>query len=574
MFQTLFQFDYNIKNIRLFLENAITSALAANILAPVILLYLTYNFLNTTLLLIWFVFVLFIFLFRIFVIRKLLYLVSIKSDKIKSYFKVLIGLIFVNTFLNLYIILLSISHGISTTTIFIFSTMIVTLTAGSVSTLISVFHIYLYFVLLNMVSFIGAIVYFGGEEFYLLAFILTIFTILILKIGLKQYKLIDNIASMNETFQTIYESSPDGIILIKNNRFKDCNSAVVKMFGYKSKEELLNTHISAFMPKYQDDGTLSVKKMVQMVKTALKNGHHSFEWQYKTRDGKLFWVDFVLTKIYVDGEELLHAVYRDITKRKELEKEKEQFHKTLVEQVAIEVANNQKKDKMIMYQSRLAQMGEMINMIAHQWRQPLNAITLATAAIQMKAKRDILDQATAIELATKISGFAFHLSTTIDDFRNFFKTNKTKKTTNYKQLVESVLLIIESSLKNHQIEFKLHIKNLIQITTYENEMKQVLLNLIKNAEDALVEREVVKPYIQVIIDGDTLRVLDNAGGIASDIEEKIFEPYFSTKTKKDGTGLGLYMSKMIVEDHCGGKLLASNTQDGAQFTIILGADDA
>ncbi len=569
MFQTLFQFDYNTKNIRLFLENAFLSAFAANILEPAILFYLTYNFLDTTLLSLWFALVLFIFLFRIFIIKKLHYFLSVKSDKVKPYFKVFVGLLFVNAFLNLYIIILSISQGIPTTTIFIFSTMIVTITAGSVSTLIGVFHVYLYFVILNMVSFIGAILYFGGEEFYLFAFILAIFTILILKIGLKQYRLIDKITLMNETFQTIYESSPDGIILIQNNRFKDCNSSVVKMFGYDTKEDLLSTHVSAFMPKYQDDGSLSMRKMLQMVKVALKEGHHTFEWKYIKKDKTPFWVEFVLTKIYVDGEELLHAVYRDITKRKELEKEKAQFQESLKKQVAIEVENNRKKDEMMLYQSRLAQMGEMINMIAHQWRQPLNAITIATGAIHLKAQKNKLNTETAIELSDNIKKFAFHLSATIDDFRNFFKTNKVTSITDFKKLIESVLLITESSLKNNQIDFQLEIKKLAELNTFENEMKQVLLNLVKNAQDALKEQQPNNPYIKVLINGTTISVSDNAGGIDESILEKIFEPYFSTKTKKDGTGLGLYMSKVIVEDHCGGKLSVNNTQEGACFTITL-----
>jgi len=144
------------------------------------------------------------------------------------------------------------------------------------------------------------------------------------------------------------------------------------------------------------------------------------------------------------------------------------------------------------------------------------------------------------------------------------------KQTDYKQIVDNVLSIINSSLKNNQIDFKIDIKELVELTTYENEIKQVLLNLIKNAEDALIEREIPNPTIEIFIDKNKLVVSDNAGGIPDNILEKVFDPYFSTKTKKDGTGLGLYMSKVIIEKHCCGKLSVTNTKDGASFTIILG----
>jgi PAS domain S-box-containing protein len=424
-----------------------------------------------------------------------------------------------------------------------------------------------------MFSFIATVLYFDGSDFYLFAFILTIFTILNIRIGFKQYKLLNKITALNETFQTIYESSFDGIILFQNNRFKDCNNALVEMFGYSSKEELLQTHIKFTMPKYQDDGTLSIRKMLKIEQIAYKRGHYTFEWQHKKKNGEVFWVECALTKVYINDEEILHGVYRDINKRKELEKEKEQFQATLLKQVEIEVEKNRKKDKMIMYQSRLAQMGEMINMIAHQWRQPLNAITIATGAIHLKATRGTLDNQKAIEISNNITKFALHLSSTIDDFRNFFKTNKEMQKTTYNQLVTNVLVIIESSLKNHDIKLELEIQELIELTIYENEMKQVLLNLIKNAEDALIERAITNPTIKIFIDKRKLIVSDNAGGIHEDIIEKIFDPYFSTKMKKDGTGLGLYMSKIIIEDHCNGQLSVQNTKDGASFMILLGEEN-
>jgi signal transduction histidine kinase len=221
-------------------------------------------------------------------------------------------------------------------------------------------------------------------------------------------------------------------------------------------------------------------------------------------------------------------------------------------------------------QSRLAQMGEMISMIAHQWRQPLTAITATTTTMQLKAMNNTLEQEKVIELAQKINEYSQHLSTTINDFRNFFKSTKHKQNTDFKTIVNSMLNIIESTLQNNNITLRIEEKGPLEsFLTYNNEIKQVILNLIKNAEDALLEKKIDQPEIIIEIEGRTLTVKDNAGGIPEEILPKIFDPYFSTKIEKDGTGLGLYMSKIIIEEHCEGELSVENDTEGAVFRITL-----
>ena len=575
MFRKIFNFDYNIQQIRISLENALFSAFSASIVVPSLLFYMTYDILDVTLLMKWISIQFSIFLGRVLVIQKLSSSVMLNNyNDVEAYFKIFIGLIFVTALLNLYIIILSMSYSLEALKIFLLSIVVITLSAGSASTLLGVFNVYLLFVVLNMFSFIDALLYFGGEDFYLFAFILTVFTLLILRTGYLQHTLIDKISSLKETFQTIYNTSADSIILIKDTRFKDCNQTTLATFNFDSKEELLKTHVSDFMPKYQADGTLSTKKMLKMLKLAHKKGYHSFEWQYKKRDGEIFWVDFILTRIYIDDEELLHGTFRDITKRKEREKSKEEFQTLLEKRVEEEVEKNRNKDKAMMYQSRLAQMGEMINMIAHQWRQPLSAITAATGTLSIRASRGKIDAQTVIKLSEKITEFSMHLSATIEDFRNFFKSNTSKVETDYQKITKSVFSIIESSLNTNHINLELEIVELYKLHTYENEIKQVLLNLIKNAEDVLVEKEIKTPTITVKIDKYDLIVSDNGGGVDEAILERIFEPYFSTKLQKNGTGLGLYMSKLIVEDHCKGKISVINSKDGASFKISLGGRDA
>jgi len=231
------------------------------------------------------------------------------------------------------------------------------------------------------------------------------------------------------------------------------------------------------------------------------------------------------------------------------------------------------KERVMLHQSRLAQMGEMVAMIAHQWRQPLNAISLTVDNLQIKHLTDNLDTKTLQDGLKYISNYSQYLSHTIDDFRGFFKEDKTKEITSIAKMVQETLSIVEISLKNQNIKVTLDVVCDIQFKTYKNEVKQVILNLIKNAEDVLIERKVQDPRIVLRVSCDQnsdraiLTVEDNAGGISLDISSQIFKPYFSTKKDKNGTGLGLYMSKIIINDHCGGDISVSNTSVGAAFKI-------
>jgi len=284
----------------------------------------------------------------------------------------------------------------------------------------------------------------------------------------------------------------------------------------------------------------------------------------RRKDGSFYWVYANVEPLFNSGGNIdsYISIRLDITESE-----------LLIHKVKEEEKKNKFHEEMIREQSRLAQMGEMISMIAHQWRQPLSAISAASGSLQLKAKRNRLDKETAIEIGDKIKGFSLHLSETIDDFRNFFKINKQENVTSFEKVLTDVLSIIEGSLKEHKIELSIKIENNQSFKTFENELKQVILNLIKNAEDALVNNKIKNPYIDIYITKNCFIIKDNAGGIPKNIIDKIFDPYFSTKTKKDGTGLGLYMSKMIIEDHCKGKLEVSNETTGAKFQITLGEDN-
>lgn len=267
-----------------------------------------------------------------------------------------------------------------------------------------------------------------------------------------------------------------------------------------------------------------------------------------------------------------------IDKARESEKIKvqkalEELNLTLEERVVHEVEKNRQKDQQLIQQSRLASMGEMISMIAHQWRQPLSAISSTVQGLHLKLTLKKFDEALFIEKLSDVIRYAQYLSQTIDDFRQFFKPSKAKNKVSLEEVIEKVLDIIRVSLENKRIALSMDYRSNESLMTYANELMQVLLNLIKNAEDVLMENKIENPWIKIVTLKDEhsliLEISDNGGGIPESVIERIFDPYFSTKNKKDGTGLGLYMSQKIIEEHCGGSLRASNGVEGAIFTITL-----
>jgi signal transduction histidine kinase len=255
-----------------------------------------------------------------------------------------------------------------------------------------------------------------------------------------------------------------------------------------------------------------------------------------------------------------------------------------IEEAIKEVEN---KNKMLQQKSRMAQMGEMISMIAHQWRQPLGAISAVCIDLRMKIKLE------DFELDTKegkedflyyvensligIDGFVQNLTHTIDDFRNFHRPDKKLDKASIDKPISKALTIINASLANDNILLKQNYESTFMIDIYSNELMQVVLNILKNSQDnfkisANNENEFSK-YISIKTYDDEahtfIEICDNGGGIPQDIIEKIYDPYFSTKDEKNGTGLGLYMSKTIVNEHHKGELTAQNTKEGVCFRIKL-----
>lgn len=247
------------------------------------------------------------------------------------------------------------------------------------------------------------------------------------------------------------------------------------------------------------------------------------------------------------------------------------LNETLEQRVAEEAAKNREKDHLLIQQSRLAAVGEMIGNIAHQWRQPINTLTLLLANLKDAYEFNELDK-NYLDKSVKDGQMIIHrMSTTIDDFRNFFRPNKEKICFSVNEVVEDVLRILDAAFQNSGIAIFVKGGENVTAYGYRNEYSQVLINILVNAKDVLQERNVADGCVHITIScWDTLSevvIEDNAGGIPSDVLPKIFDPYFTTKKK--GTGIGLYMSKMIIENSMDGCIVASNTSGGARFSIAV-----
>ncbi len=247
------------------------------------------------------------------------------------------------------------------------------------------------------------------------------------------------------------------------------------------------------------------------------------------------------------------------------------------------VKESKAKDKILEQQAKMAQMGELLSMISHQWRQPLGSIASATISLKTKIALEKYDlskederEAFLIYLSQKldnIESYTTSLSSTIDDFKNFYNPNKEILKTDITEPIKKALAIMQSSFDRHHITVNKAYHDSYIIEHYPNEIMQLFLNILNNALGNFKEKETQNPEISIMIKEETdaimIEICDNGGGISEDIIEKIFDPYFSTKDEKNGTGLGLYMSKTIIEEHHKGTLSVSNKDGGACFSIEL-----
>ncbi len=247
----------------------------------------------------------------------------------------------------------------------------------------------------------------------------------------------------------------------------------------------------------------------------------------------------------------------------------------LKKRVEEELQKSRDKDKILYHQNKLASMGEMLENIAHQWRQPLSQINSSVLLIDnaLNEKNNLNPEIE--ERLLEIESLTKYLSNTIDDFKDFFDEDKDKKTFSLKTIIEKSVYIVKGGFTKHEIEIEVDVHNAFMCHSYENELQQVLVVILNNAKDALINRNSYQALISIYvkIEGDSyiVEICDNAGGISKDIRDKIFDPYFTTKHKSQGTGLGLYMAKKIIHESLDGELSVSNREFGTCFEIKIKA---
>ncbi|MBS4098565.1 MAG: PAS domain S-box protein, partial [Sulfuricella sp.] len=300
---------------------------------------------------------------------------------------------------------------------------------------------------------------------------------------------------------------------------------------------------------------------------------YACEHRVQRKDGSWIWILDRGKVVSRDaaGEPLrMVGTHTDISRLKEVQGQLRLFNENLEQRVAEEVARNMESERLLIQQSRLAAMGEMIGNIAHQWRQPLNALALLLANIKDAYDFDELDETYLATSVVKGNQFIQKMSTTIDDFRNFFRPNKLKQDFNLTKAVDDALSLVSHSLSNHNIEVRQIPSGDILAHGFPNEFSQVLLNVLNNAKDAILENQPNEGVVTLSLGEDSegvwVEVGDNAGGIPDKVMPKIFDPYFTTKEK--GTGIGLYMSRMIMA-HMDGDIEARNDEEGAVFRLVL-----
>jgi len=333
--------------------------------------------------------------------------------------------------------------------------------------------------------------------------------------------------------------------------------------------------------------------------------HHTHQVDHKGRilpieirivkkDGEVRWLGHTCRQVHTrDGRSWgWRASNQDITDRKQIEfelfeqteqlkdevaereasqDELESLNRSLEGRVDSAVNELRRKDQMLIQQSRLAAMGEMINNIAHQWRQPLNNIGLIIQNLQLSYESGTISHDEMENETRKAMAVIMHMSRTIDDFRNFFREDKEKQVFYINSAVRRALEFVSAAIESRGIRVTISADQDVAVTGYPGEYSQVLLNIIANAGDACAERCVSDPRIDIVTTIENGRsvvyVRDNCGGIPDEIMPKIFDPYFTTREPDKGSGIGLYMSKVIIELNMGGSLTARNLNGGAEFRI-------
>lgn len=376
-------------------------------------------------------------------------------------------------------------------------------------------------------------------------------------------------------FRLLIDNAMVGVYIVDDEQlFQYVNPALAAMLGYAPEEVIGTVRFPSFI--HQDDLPLLILNYQQRLKGEVPYGQYEIRALHKS--GRVVNIEIYGTYIDVNGQRSLAGTVIDITARVTAEalvvqhqQTLEELNRTLEERISAELAVSREKDRMVMQQSRFAAMGEMVAGIAHQWRQPLNMLGMSVQALQLAHGKGILTAEFMERHTEKSLEVLKYMSQTIDDFRNFFRPEQAPHLFRLDEAIERVVSFFSSSVM--AIAITTDVRSRAVVCGHKNELSQVMLNILNNARDALFERHVEAPAITVAVTGGDkvgrIIVCDNGGGIPDELIDRVFDPFFSTKDAADGTGLGLYMVKSIVEKSMKGSVTVRNTGTGAEFTITL-----
>lgn len=370
---------------------------------------------------------------------------------------------------------------------------------------------------------------------------------------------VNDLLSKKEELQAVFDLAANGIsILDYNGMFVYANKFFQNMMEYSMEELLKESCISLSAPEYAQASQIAVKQ-------AIKEGSiQNFRKVCITKSG--LHLNASMSLSYLKSRNEILMITSDITQDIEYQEE-------LKRQVEMEVAKRTEQYEIMCHQSRLAAMGEMIDSIAHQWRQPLNGLGLIVQGLKHINRSETLDKESLMEVEGEIMQKINYMSQTIDDFSGFFRISKTKESFSVLHSIEDALRLIDVQLTSNNIKVDILYREELsgEVIGFPNEFKQVIMNIVHNAVTAIVKTAQAKGVIEITLNSWAKQlnicIVDNGGGIAEENLDKIFDPYFTTR--ENGSGIGLYMSKVIIEHHMQGHLNVCNYKDGTKFCIEL-----
>jgi len=352
--------------------------------------------------------------------------------------------------------------------------------------------------------------------------------------------------AVNE-FEQLINSTMEAMFILDNGTCIECNTEAVKLLGYADKKEIIGLHALEVID-FKHHGL--VKLNLQ------QDNSEPYEVNALKQDGSIL-------PVLIRG----HSFYRK--------------NKKIRISAMLDLTQLKQKERVITENAKMVALGEMMANIAHQWRQPLSVVSTAASGVKVQKEMDILTDTLFYDSMDAIVKNANYLSKTIDDFSSFIKDDKKKQTFSLKEHIDKNLGILSGTFKINHINLVLDINSKIELNTFENELTQAFINIINNAKDVLNEKDIEEKLIFIKTYKDKnniyLSIKDNAGGIPENIINRVFEPYFTTKDKQQGTGLGLYMVRQIIVESIKGEILVQNVEfkhldksyKGAEFIITL-----